>query len=216
MAKKKGDRARLSPTDKEWIYQTFLVLNNKTQTAKRCNVAIATVQKVIKELEGRKKDSEQYPAAREARAEVAAKLAGKMHVKVNTLMESITDEDIESGRIPMRDKDGNLTGYKYYGPSLLQKATSIGIITDKANVLQGYEKAMLQDVNDGKLMLPQDINGLIGAIQSKIKSLTMLNVRFEEDNQDLVTDAGRVMAEAEVIDSEQPKVLSFDEFDNPS
>ena len=215
MARKKGDRARLTPTDREWIYQTYMRLQYKSQTAKRCGFSIATVGNVIKELTTRGEDAAQLPTSREARAEVAAKLASKFHVKVDEFMQSITKEDLESGRIPIKDKEGNLIKYFHYGPSLLQKATAIGIITDKANVAQQFEQKMLQDVQDGHLLLPSDIAGMISAVKGTMKSISGFNIQFEEDNPDIITNAQEIIAEVEMVEAQRPDVESFDEFDNP-
>lgn len=216
MAKKKGDRKLLTPVDKEVIFQTFIVLQNKTQTAKRCGVSLGSVNRVIKELTARDVEVAGLPATRETRAEAAAKLASRFHVKVGELMDSITPEMLEHGKIPLNDKDGNLIRYYEYGPSLLQTATAVGIITDKANVAQVFEQKMMQDVQDGKLMLPSDIDGLISAVHGKIRSLKMLDVRFEEDNPDVITNATEIMAEVQAVEAKRPEVVSFDEFDNPT
>jgi hypothetical protein len=117
----------------------------------------------------------------------------------------------------VEDKEGNLVGYKYYGPSLLQKMTAFGIVTDKANVVQTYEKGLEQDTQSGQLMLPSDIEGLKGAIEGKIRELNILNVRFADDNKNLVRQTQEVVAEVERIEADRanaPDIVTLDDFDN--
>jgi len=214
MAKKKGDRQKLNATEKELIYQTWLVLNNKTKTAKQCGVAVQTVHRVIKAIEA---ENATVPATRAARAEVAAEMQSRIHVKANELLESLSKKDIESGRTPVYDAQGNFVRYATYGPSLLQKATSFGIVMDKANVAQQYERALTQDVADGQLMLPGDIAGLKAAINGTIKELKLIDITFENNNQDLMTNVNEVFAEVETIESEpKTEVTSIDDFDTPN
>lgn len=218
MPKKKGARARLSPTDKEVIYQTYVACGKKNETAKRLGVSLGSVQNVIKELEGRNPAKPQLPTTKAARAEAAASLASRIHVEANEVLDSITPQDLESGRIALhedREDPTKVTGYKYYGPSLLQKATTFGIIVDKANVAQQYERKMLEDTHSGQLMLPDTIEGMVAAVRGSIKQMRFLDIRFEEDNPDLITNAEEVIAKVETVERARPDVVSIDEFDNP-
>lgn len=211
MPKKRGDRSKLTATDREVISQTFAVTDSKAETARRCGVSVQSVYNVLARADEAGTDM------KVARADAAIKLANKTHVKVEELMDSISAVDIESGRIPIKDKDGKITGYRYFGPSLLQKATAIGILTDKANVLQTYEKSLAHDAARGDLMLPDDIAGLVGAIQAKVGELSILNIKFADDNPNLVRETQEVVAEVKTIEEEaanQPDVVTFDEFDN--
>lgn len=210
MSKKKGDRSKLTLTDKEWIQQTFTLTGNKAETARRCGFAPQTVAKVLAE-------AETAPAeVKEARSRVAVELANKVHTKAEDILDSIKDIDIESGRIAIRDNEGKLLGYKYYGPSLMQKATAVGILTDKANVLQTFEKNLLQDTQTGNMLMPDDVQGLVGAIKNQLKELTVLNIKFQDENPGLVRETQDLVAEVERIDAEEAEiaeVTSIDDFD---
>jgi hypothetical protein len=212
MPKKKGDKGKLTPTDKEVIIQTHAATGNKAETARRCGVAWKTVHEIVKAADDGDID------LKEARRSAASKLTGRVHVLAENLIDSITPEELESGRIAIRDKDGQLVGYKTYGPSLLQKTTSIGIIVDKGTVLQAYEKGLEDDVNAGKLLLPSDIEGLIGACRAKIGELTVLNVKFADENPTILKETQEIVAEVERIEEREankPEIDAFDEFDNP-
>lgn len=207
MPKKKGDTKKLAPVDKEVIIQTQVATKNKAETARRTGFSYGTVCNILKAAD------EDGLDMRVARAEAIGKMASKNLIKAEEILDSIGAEDIQSGRFAIRDKDGDIIGYKYYGPSLLQKMTAYGIITDKGAVLAQNERALVQDENTGVLLLPQNIEGLVGAIQHQIKELSILNVRFEQDNPDLVTKANEVIAEVEDYkESDHPEVINFDEF----
>jgi hypothetical protein len=216
MPKKKGDRKRLTPVDKEWVFQTYLLLQNKSKTARRCGVSISSVNNIVRELTAREEEQAGLPATRESRATAAAQLAGKFHVRANELLESITPEMLEHGKIPIYDNKGKLIKYQEYGPSLLQLATSIGIITDKANVAQQFEQKMTQDANDGRLTMPQDFAGLLSACESTLRSIKVFDIRFEDDNQDVITNAKEIMAEVQAVEDSRPDVIDMNEFDNPA
>lgn len=205
MGKKKGDKGKLTNVEKELIYQTFLVLNNKTRTAEDRNVSVQTVRRVIKEIT---EANDVATVTKEDRAQVASRLQSRIHKHANELLDSISPEDLESGQIKIRDADGNIVKVIQYGPSLLQKMTSFGIIVDKANVALTYEKVLTDATGSGELMLPGDIAGLQNAITGTIKELKFLNVRFEHENPSLVTEV------QEAIIVEKPESLD-DEFDNP-
>lgn len=212
MPKKKGDRAQLTPTDKEVIHQTYAATGNKSETARRCSVAVGTVHRVLKQA------GEDGTPIKQARSDAAVALANKLHVRAEELIDSISDEDIESGRIRLEDKTGKFLGYKYFGPSLLQKATAVGIIVDKASVVQTYEKGLQSDILQGKLLLPEDIEGLKSAIEGKVKELNVLNIRFADENPTLLKETQEIVAEVERIEENEAaraEVTSFDEFDGP-
>lgn len=215
MAKKKGDKKKLSPPEKEWIYQTWVTWDNKAETARRCNVSLGSVQNVIKEFTGKNPDKPQLPETRVDRAKAHADMAGRIRSTADMVLETITPEDMESGRFPRLDREGKVIGYTYYGPSSVAKATTFGILKDKETQQIKLEQEMLADVQSGKLMLPSDLLGMVGQAKRMIKEIKILDIRFEEDNKDLLTSMQEVMAEAEVVEQEMPNVVSIDEFDNP-
>jgi hypothetical protein len=215
MPKKKGDKKKLAPVDKEVIYRTYLATDNKTDTARRCNVSLGSVQNVIKEFEGRDPDKPQLPAVKAKRAEIAAEVAGRIHNKADMVLDSITKEDMDSGRIPRHDADGNIIGYTQYGPSAVQKATTFGILKDKETQAYKLEQEMLQDTQSGQLMLPSGLKEMAAQANRMIKELRIIDVKFADENQELLTSAQEVIAEAITVEEERPDVVSIDEFDNP-
>ena len=215
MPKKKGDKKKLSPVDKEWIYQTFVVTDNKAETARRCNVSLGSVTNVIKEFSGQVPGKPQHPLTREDRAAAHAAQAERIRGTADMALESITAEDLDSGRIPRRDGEGKLLGYTYYGPSSVQKATTFGILKDKEAQQIQLEQKMLEDVQSGKLMLPAELKGMVDLAVRMIGEMKLMDGRFEQENKELLTDVREVIAEAVTVEQERPNVVSFDEFDNP-
>lgn len=215
MSKKKGDQKKLSPVDREWIYQTWVVTNNKAETARKTGFSLGSVQNVIKEFTGKDPNKPQLPVTRESRAKAHAEQADRIRSTADMVLETITAEDMDSGRFPRLDGDGKVIGYTYYGPSSVQKATTFGILKDKETQQIKLEQEMLADVQSGQLMLPGDLAGMVGQAKRMIKEIKILDIRFEEDNQDLMTSMQEVIAEATVVEEERPNVVSFDEFDNP-
>ena len=215
---------RLAPVDKEWIYQTWVVTNNKSETARRCRVSIGSVNNVLKELQGKNPDKPQLPETRADRAQRHADMADRICRTADMALESITPDDMDSGRFPItemrtdsetgEDKEV-VVGYRYYGPSAVQKATTFGILKDKETQQINIEQDMLQDVQSGKLMLPSELSGMVDEAKRMIKDVSILHVRFEEENPDLLTTMKEVIAEAEVLEESRPDVKSFNEFDNP-
>ena len=132
-------------------------------------------------------------------------------------MDSISAVDIESGRIARKDKDGNIVGYTYYGPSLVQKATGVGILVDKSRVLQDYEKALQIDTASGQLMMPGDFASLRNSIDGKIKELNLINIQFATDNPSLVRETQELVAEIDAMEATEaakPDVIGFDDFES--
>lgn len=219
--KQKGRQVRgtrqgkqLSEVEKALIPQVYLVTGSKKLTAEHLGLAESTVYKhLARYVEGTGDKNLQA-----ARARSAAEIAGRLHQKTSQLIDSIKPEDFRSGRIPKKDKDGNLIGYHEYGPSLMQKVTASAIMIDKLPVLQGYEAALQDDHDHGKLPLPSDVEALMRGIKNKVKSLTFLNVNFEQENQDLSQRVQDRIAEAEVARAVvvEPKVITLDDFDNPN
>lgn len=215
MSKKKGDVKKFSPVDKEWIYQTFVVTNNKAETARKCNVSLGSVQNIIKEFTGQNPNKPQLPETRVDRARAHADMAGRIRSTADMVLETITAEDMDSGRFPRLNGDGEVIGYTYYGPSSVQKATTFGILKDKETQQIKLEQEMLADVQSGHLMIPDDLLEMASQAKRMIKEIKILDIRFEEDNKDLLTSVQEVIAEATVVEEQRPNVVSIDEFDNP-
>jgi len=189
------------------------VTQNKKETAERCGVSVPTVYNVIEKMES-KKSSE---VVKKAAEEMAAEALTKTQMKADMVLDSISPTDVDSGRFPVRNKDGEITGYKYFGPSAAQKALTYGILTDKVKVIADYQRSMAQDVNDRRLMMPSDVRDLLSAVRGKIESISVLNVKVRDTEMvsDLVKNAERAMCAAEIAE-EDHKVIDLDDLDNPN
>jgi hypothetical protein len=208
MPKKKGDKHHLTPVDKEAIWQFWQVAGGIDETtgrrkgisvtARKFGVNVQTVSRIINEI---MEQNEALPATRDARADAIARFAGRTQIKADMVLDSIKPEDLESGRIPITNKDGDILGYKSWGPNVVAKATAFGIISDKVGIALKNEEMLRADQAGGSLLMPSDIAGLRNAVSSSIKSLTLLDVQFADENKDLLTNAQEVLAEAEIIDS---------------
>lgn len=206
----------ISPVQKEQIRQTFMLTGNKRETARLCSVSEKSVYNVLNEPE--------EPEAIKARERAALQLAGKVHTKANQVLDSITDDDFQSGWL--KDEDGNLMFDKqgrpiWMGPNLNQKVLSAAILADKLPVLDSYRKQIDGQEQMGELPAPETIQALVGGIKGKLKSLKMIDVQFESSNnetveraQDLLDQAQRELEMKQEIEDAQ-YVESVDDLHNP-
>jgi hypothetical protein len=192
----------LSPTQQEAIIQTFAVTNNVRETARRNRITEKTARKYIKQVPPSELE--------EARLSAIRQLAGKAHNTAVSIIESIAPEDLEAGRFPIRNKNGEIVDYKYFGPSIMQKVTSYAILADKLKVLHDVERAMQIGTENGELLIPGDIKALVAGIKGKISSLSVLNVRFEQDNPDLSQQIQDTLTRAEMAVEAEVEILDFD------
>lgn len=198
----------LSPAQQELVVQTFAVTNNVRETARQCRISEKTAHKYIKKA---------VPSEiQAARIEATKALAGKVHSKTVAIIDSISPEDLESGRIPIYGPVDEATGerpiigYRQYGPTLMQKVTSAAILTDKLKILHEMEALLGQGTNNGELLIPGDIKSLVAGIRGKVKSLSILNLRFAEDNPELSQKVQETLARAEAALPADAEVLDFD------
>jgi len=199
----------LDPVKKEQIRQTFMLTNNKQETARQCNVSIKSVYNVLNEAED--------PQAAANRAMLAQNLATKAHVKAEQIFDSITEKDFESDYL--RDEDGNLVFDKqgrpiFMGPTLNQKTVSAAILIDKLNVIEQYRQAVQGNDGGASLLLPEDIQALKDGIASKVKKLRVLDVEFGDSEADLRAKDLLNKAQAELDKAEEIEAIELD-FDNP-
>jgi len=199
--------------EREAIYQAYLALGSKIAVARSLGLGKSTVHKVIREIEANAEPLD----LEKAREKMSLHLTGRLHETTNQILDSIKPEDVDSGRIPIRDAEGNLKGYTYFGPSLLQKATTVGIFTDKMKVLADYSRAVATDQASGTLIMPETAAQLISAIRNRVASISVLNVNFKNDNPDLATRLEQVMEVAAIEETTTNGTDSgrFD-FDNPA
>lgn len=181
----------LSHNDKEGIYQLYLVYGNYVVTGRKWGCTRQTVAKIVKEME----DVE--PEIQKQRLTAMSRTSGKLHSKVNEILDSITVEDVKSEKL--RDK-----------------AIAIGIFTDKNMAVQQHLRFMEGQQAMGALLLPTDIQALQSGIQQKIKSLSAVNIQFAEQNPDLLQRTVDAVQEADAVVNdvtEHAEVVSVDDFD---
>jgi len=199
----------LTLPEKEAIYQAYLALGSKSAAARSLGVSKNTVTKICAEIE-RSLPPEKI---KEARERMSVNLTGRYHETTLQILDSIKPEDMESGRIPEFNSKGEIVGYRYFGPTLVAKATVAGIFTDKIRVLADYEKAIGKDQQSGQLMVPETIDQLIEGIKRGVESIQVLNVNFRKDEPELASKlATAIPVEAEVTDGVPGEL----DFDNPS
>ena len=204
---------QLSPAQQEGIVQTYAVTNSIRETARQCRITEKTARKYINLV----------PQSEIAKARLGAqkKLAGKIHRQAEAIIDSIKPEDLESGRIPIygtadpETGERPVVGYRNFGPTLMQKVTSAAILTDKLQVLSNMESALRDGSESGELLVPQDIKALVAGIRGKVKSLTVLNLKFAEENPDLSQRVQSKLAEAEALADAKEADAEVLDFDNP-
>lgn len=198
----------ISAKQREEIFQVYLLTGNKTETARRTGLAVKTVRIHLKQME-----ESSDPEFQKFRRRATEELAGKVYGKATDILDNITPEDMQSGRIEMKDDAGNIVRVVEYGPSLMQKVTAHAILVDKVKVLREVEHAMDEGAQDGGLLLPQTLEALKSGIRGKLKGLTFLNVQLEQEHPDLSQRVQAKLEEAEtVVDAEY---IDITDFDNP-
>lgn len=210
MPKGKHHGRELSPKEQEELFQVYAVTGNKRETARQLQLAEKTVYKYIK----------QAPPAqvKKARQTALVELAEETHDVALQIVRSIKPVDFDSGRIAIRDRDGNLTGYRYYGPTLLQKVTSVAILEDKLKVLEDVRHSLSESQSQGEMLTPSDARILMDGIQLKLKRLKIIDAQFENHNPDLAQRAQQALEEAEIVAAAKPadaEVIDTSRFDNP-
>ncbi len=209
--RRKGAGKPVSRRRQEKMLQLYAIEGTYSAVARRMGISPHTVKKYVDQML-----QEKDPKVMRARQERLAQLASKVHNKAEEIIEAIAPEDLESGREFVRDEDGNIVRVVQYGPSLMQKVTAAAILTDKIKVLRETEGLMEQGVNDGSVLMPSDIGSLVSGIKSKLKSISVLNVRFEEDHPDLSQRIQEKLEEAEIeaeIEDAELEPLSLEAFD---
>jgi hypothetical protein len=211
--KRQGRGLNLTLPEQEAIYQSYLALGNKSAVARQFDIHPVTVLKVLRRMNERLSPEEQ----RERQAAITDQLKGRYYQTTSQIIDSIKPEDLESGRIEVKDSKGEIVGYKEFGPSLVAKATAAGIFTDKIRIISDLERATAQAQQSGELLMPDGVNQLLQAVRGKIQSISVLNVNFREDNPDLATRLDTAMQVAEVEQAEVGAADGRDElFDNLS
>lgn len=206
----KGKQAgvAVSPRQKEQMMQLYAVEGNFTEVARHMDLSTACVTKHIKAML-----ASEDPSVLEARRKTITQLAGKVQSKTNEIIDAIQPHDMESGVIRQYNDKGELTRVQAYGPSLMQKVTAAAILTDKMRVLRDVEVAMQSTKAEGGALMPAELSGLLSGIRGKLKSLSILNVQFADENKDLVQRAQQRLEEAEVLAANEVEVIDLTDFD---
>lgn len=207
----KGTRqgSPLSDMEKEMLIQAYAVCGNQRAVARNMGVGVKTVYNVLKE-------ARTNTQLQKARARAVEELAGKAHSKSLEMLESITPADMESGLIDIHDQHGNLVQRRQYGPSLLQKVTSVAIMVDKQAVLANMQRD-LEDIGQttSGIPLPGDVQGAIKRIGQQVKRLRILDVQFESKAPDTAQKVQDMALKADV-DFENAEEAEFEiDLDNP-
>lgn len=211
--KGKQQGKQLSPVQKEQIRQTFMLTSNKRETARLCSVSEKSVYNVLNEPE--------EPETIRAREHAANVLSGKVHAKADQVLDSITADDFESGYL--KDEDDNLIFDRqgrpiWMGPSLNQKVVSAAILADKLPVLQQYRDQLGGGEGMGSLPAPDAIQALVAGIKGKLKSLSIIDVQFDNGNAEMRRKADELLNKAQAELEQQPieaEYVTLDDFDNP-
>jgi len=201
----------LSPVQKEQIRQTFMLTSNKRETARLCSVSEKSVYNVLNEAED--------PEVTRNRARAANALSGQVHAKATRILDSINDDDFQSGYL--RDEDGELKFDRqgrpiWMGPTLNQKVVGSAILVDKLPVLEDWRQK-LEGNNEGipELMTPESIKMLTQGIQAKVKNMRFLSVEFRDSPQEKAAEELLKKAQQE-IEAEEAEYEDIPlDFDNP-
>lgn len=208
-----GRGRALTQFQKEMIVQAYALCGNKSQVAREIGCSANTVHNVIREAESNR-------ALQQARARALDDVAGQLHGKAVEVIASITPEDMESGLIKKFDEadPDKLVAVKAYGPSLLQKVTSAAILTDKLKVVQDTKAALTADQSGGdplKLPMPEDVQGALRMLGTKIKRLRVLDVQFDRNNEEVASKVQEVAHKASLNEHVEEADYEDLDFDNP-
>lgn len=211
-----GRGRALTQFQREMIIQAYALCGNKAQVAREIGCGKSTVHKVVKQAQSDK-------ALQKARTSALEDVAGQVHGKAVEIIESIGEQDLESGLIKNygdKDDPDRLTSVKAYGPSLLQKVTSAAILTDKLKVIEETKQAVLADGGGGEggLPLPGTIQESLRLLGQKIKKLRIIDVQFDSKHEDTVSKVQETAHAAELhkdVDEADYEDLSPPDFDNP-
>lgn len=196
----------LTDTQKEEIFQLFLLTGNKVEVARRMGLSEGAVRKHLKKVA-----NETDPEFQAARKKARLELQQKVQAKANGILDSITPQDMESGRIPVMDDDGNIVRMIEYGPSLMQKVTAHAILVDKTKVIEDMNTAVEGERDSNALLMPNTVDALISGIKGKLKSIAILKADFQQEQPDLSQRIQSKLEEAVLV--EPIEVVDMDDLD---
>ncbi len=201
----------LSEKQKNKMLQLYAVEGNKREVARLMNLAESTVHRHLKEML-----SGGDPDVVRARKQTLVRLAAKTTKKANMILDSITEQDLDSGLIKtFHPVTGDLERVRAWGPSLLQKVTAGAIMTDKIKAIRDCENLMSEGTQEGEALMPASFSGLLSGVKNRLKEMTFLNLKFEDEHPDLSQRAQQIIEEAEIVQEIQSNVVveNLDDFD---
>ena len=171
------DHLRLTPAQQEAAVRTFFTIGTVSGTARALGVSEKAVRNALRELQN-------DPALLAARGQALDEMAGKIHAVTDKVIASITPEELITTRRDVRDTHGNLIRTVIDGPSLKDKALTIGILADKQKTL-AEAKARATDgstfqQSQSNLMLPDNIADKERLVASMVKRLRITDVFFHD------------------------------------
>lgn len=198
----------LSAVDKEIVLQAFAVSGSRKKVAEVVGLSYESVCRII--AEARRDNS-----LAKARAEASEALAGRIHEKALNALDGITPEDFVTTKIEIKDANGNVTGHRTEGPSLMQKVTALAILVDKESAISQHIAALREQAGGtaGGIPLPGDIASALDAIRNKVSRLRILDVQFEQKTPDLAQRIATAAADREIVDAEVEDVTAAFPFD---
>lgn len=197
----------LSTVDREIILQAFAISGSRKKTCEVVGLSYITVCRII--AEARKDNS-----LSKARANASEALAGKIHDRALLALDNLTPADFKTTRIELKDKDGNLTGVKEIGPSLMQKVTALAILVDKEAAISQHIATLRESAGgNAGIPLPSDVQSTIEAIRSRVSRLRILDVQFDQQAPDLAQRIVAATAARDIVDAEVEDVSDPFPFD---
>lgn len=167
---------RLTAAQKETVVQTYFMLGNKNATAKELGLNVATVDRIVRQ-------AQDDPNLMAVRTRVMDETAGRIQDVTNRVIDSISDEELQTETHRIYDANGDLKRIVQSGPSLKDKAQIIGTLIDRQATLEASKAAIKNPLNldagQRALVLPDQIDAAKALIARKVKRLRIVDAEFE-------------------------------------
>lgn len=190
-ASTRGTR-KLTPYHKEMILRSYYMHGTYEGVRQELGVQQLTVKRVVQECQ-------LDPAFAHVRAQAFDAMNGKVAQVTDQIIDSIKPTELNTEYHKVYDGCGNLLRIVQEGPALRDKALAIGILVDKTTALaRAKEQVTSQGVAGGQgLLMPSTIEDMRDLLASKVKSLRLLDVQF--DNTDLGQQVGQALRKVGVV-----------------
>jgi len=173
-AHNRGSR-KFTPAQKEAVLRSYHLHGSYRAVANALGIHDASVKRIVLECQ-------LDPAFAHTRAQAIDEMSGKIAAITDQVIDSIKPEELETTHHKVYDACGNLLRVVQEGPGLKDKALAIGIMLDKQAVLQQVRgKALDTSSRHGGgtgLLLPESIEDMRDMLASKIQSLRILDIKF--------------------------------------